>query len=153
MLTIHLTLVALLATFSAAAEPAWETTIPAISSPSPPTLDVDPLIPLIPAETDHLFRRAKTGPNLGGHLACHDANFTGACAYYVEPRGECHYYLFKHWDKYTSIGPDKGQFCYFYERGDCYGDGIQLEWPGTRNLRGRRFDNRVKSWKCWVKDW
>jgi hypothetical protein len=100
-----------------------------------------------PALPAHLQGRAEK--MIGVHKACHDANFTGSCATYSEPHGECHNYPYKHWKKYTSILPLPGQFCYFYEEGDCYGSKVELRFPGSNNLRGDRFDNKVKSWKCW----
>ncbi|KAH7122279.1 hypothetical protein B0J11DRAFT_334728 [Dendryphion nanum] len=90
------------------------------------------------------------GGNPGGHLACADADFQGDCHYYYEPPSGCHNYEFERWDKWTAIKPNKGQYCYFFEEADCYGSKVELRWPGTNNLRGKKFDNRIKSWNCWT---
>ncbi|KAF2273319.1 uncharacterized protein EI97DRAFT_161086 [Westerdykella ornata] len=141
-----------LAGFATAASPTWSTYQPGtfssvdirineeIGEGSAATISLP--VPLFP-------REEKKGPQWGGHFACHDANFTGACHYYVEKRGACHEYEKENWEKYTSIGPDKGQWCYFYEGEQCLGDHVELRHPGSRNLRRKRFDNRVKSWNCW----
>ncbi|KAF2659466.1 hypothetical protein K491DRAFT_196906 [Lophiostoma macrostomum CBS 122681] len=93
-----------------------------------------------PSNTDHP----------GRHMACADANFTGSCAVYNEPLNGCNNYPSEMYDKYTAIQPSPGQTCWFFEAEQCLGDHIKLEYPGTSNLRGLRWDNRIKSWNCWT---
>jgi hypothetical protein len=48
----------------------------------------------------------------------------------------------------TSIRPDKKQMCVFYSDVNCNGDTDWIRWPGSANMRGRRFDNKAASWNC-----
>ena len=89
----------------------------------------------------------------GGHTACTDSNFGGECKFFEDlPDTGCHNYPVVFHDKWSTIRPNPGQFCHFHDMVDCYGSTLRLEWPGSENLRGKRFDNRVKSWQCWKKD-
>ncbi|KAF2749247.1 hypothetical protein M011DRAFT_525151 [Sporormia fimetaria CBS 119925] len=85
----------------------------------------------------------------GGHYACSESNFTGHCQYYVAKFGECHNYEHAQWKRWTSLSPNEGIYCWFFNNGDCFGKHLELKHPGTRNLRGLRFDNMAVSWKCW----
>ena len=95
--------------------------------------------------------------NPGGHLACSDANFTGACQHYQEPVDKCITYTDRAdistaagGSKITSVGPDRGQTCYFFDHEMCTGNFMELGYPGSSNLRGLRFDNVIRSWKCYL---
>ena len=36
----------------------------------------------------------------------------------------------------------------FFDGDDCQGKADWIRHPGTKNMRGRRFDNKVRSWRC-----
>lgn len=48
----------------------------------------------------------------------------------------------------SSVSMEEGQTCLVFDMPDCYGSDDWLRSPGSQNLRGRRFDNRIVSWRC-----
>ncbi|KAF2017087.1 hypothetical protein BU24DRAFT_407160 [Aaosphaeria arxii CBS 175.79] len=86
---------------------------------------------------------------IGEHYACNDSLYGGPCETFATRLGVCANYPPGFSDKITSIKISKGQFCNFYDKLDCYGTALRVDHPGTANLRGKRFDNRARSWKCW----
>jgi hypothetical protein len=79
---------------------------------------------------------------------CTDANFGGNCQYLHDLTYQCHNLPAELNKQVTSLRPDKGQLCMFYEGTECGGRADWIRWPGTTNMRGRRFDNSVSSWQC-----
>jgi len=80
---------------------------------------------------------------------CNDSNFGGKCVYFTTTYPRICYPLPADMaGKISSIRPDKNQVCRFYEGENCGGQADWLRHPGTKNMRGRRFDNKVKSFKC-----
>jgi hypothetical protein len=61
---------------------------------------------------------------------------------------DCHEFKDDYFGSISAFRPDKGQVCYLYTESKCGGDFDSLVFPGSSNMRGRRFDNRAKSWKC-----
>ncbi|KAF2830095.1 hypothetical protein CC86DRAFT_436180 [Ophiobolus disseminans] len=82
---------------------------------------------------------------------CNNINFDhehGKCVYFREVTNKCFNLPSDMAGQISSIRPDKGQLCRFFENTDCGGKADWIRWPGTKNMRGRRFDNRVRSWNC-----
>lgn len=84
----------------------------------------------------------------GHFFACINADLTGTCKKFEDTTKTCHNFPAEYVNTISSIQPDKRQTCYFYNKVDCLGEVDGLMWPGSRNLRGRRFDNQAVSWQC-----
>ncbi|KAF2848884.1 hypothetical protein T440DRAFT_509254 [Plenodomus tracheiphilus IPT5] len=79
---------------------------------------------------------------------CDSKNFAGTCKVFTSALNKCTNLPHDFQNVATSIKPDKGQTCRFYDREDCFGTGEWIRWPGSGNMRGRRWDNRARSWVC-----
>ncbi|KAH7398928.1 hypothetical protein DE146DRAFT_782733 [Phaeosphaeria sp. MPI-PUGE-AT-0046c] len=84
----------------------------------------------------------------GDLYVCTDSQFGGECEYFHALTYNCYNLAPKFRHALTSIRPDKNQMCQFYAEDNCVGDSDWMRWPGSGNMRGRRFDNRVASWTC-----
>jgi hypothetical protein len=84
----------------------------------------------------------------GDIFVCTDSDFKGVCEYMHSVTYVCNNFGDKYAGLLSSIRPDKGQLCLFYDKKDCFGDADWIRWPGSSNMRGRRFDDRAQSWKC-----
>lgn len=84
----------------------------------------------------------------GDLYVCTDTQFGGDCEYFHALTYNCYNLADKFKHKLTSIRPDKNQMCQFYDSDNCVGDSDWIRWPGSGNMRGRRFDNRAASWTC-----
>jgi hypothetical protein len=84
----------------------------------------------------------------GDIFVCTDADFTGTCEYFHNLTYECYNLDDRFRRQLTSIRPDKNQLCLFFDEDNCAGNADWIRWPGSGNMRGRRFDNRAASWKC-----
>ncbi|KAH6444603.1 hypothetical protein HBI59_096880 [Parastagonospora nodorum] len=84
-----------------------------------------------------------------GHFyACTNVDLMGTCQKFEDTTKTCHNFPAEYVGSISSIQPDRHQTCYFYDKADCGGEMDELIWPGSSNLRGRRFDNRAVSWTC-----
>ncbi|KAF1916799.1 hypothetical protein BDU57DRAFT_418557, partial [Ampelomyces quisqualis] len=84
----------------------------------------------------------------GDLYVCTDINFSGTCSYFHALTYNCYNFDAPFRRQISSIRPDKNQVCIFYENEDCGGSDDWVRWPGSANMRGRRFDNRAASWRC-----
>ncbi|KAH7392749.1 hypothetical protein BKA66DRAFT_21375 [Pyrenochaeta sp. MPI-SDFR-AT-0127] len=84
----------------------------------------------------------------GDIFVCTDTAFRGTCEYFHNVTYQCHNLPANLQKQLSSIRPDKGQLCIFYDDQDCFGAAHWMRWPGSGNMRGRRFDNKVVSWRC-----
>jgi hypothetical protein len=97
----------------------------------------------------HLSPPTPTPESTPGDLyVCTDANWGGSCQYIHALTHNCYNFVDPLLKSLTSIRPDKNQMCVFYSGVDCVGDTDWIRWPGSGNMRGRRFDNKVASWNC-----
>ncbi|KAF2036281.1 hypothetical protein EK21DRAFT_106384 [Setomelanomma holmii] len=88
----------------------------------------------------------------GAITVCTSANFDtlsgGLCQDIKQTLGQCHNFGSVLRKKLTSIRPDQGQICYSYDEDEWFGGADWLVWPGSGNMRGRRFDKMAASWMC-----
>ncbi|KAF2865340.1 hypothetical protein BDV95DRAFT_586739 [Massariosphaeria phaeospora] len=89
---------------------------------------------------------------MGRWKGCDNANFTGMCQDFRDSLIECHDLPVELKDRMTSVAVVSGQYCWFFEGNKCLGTKLEVKPPGTLNLRGRRFDNAIRSWKCWKQE-
>jgi hypothetical protein len=86
--------------------------------------------------------------NPGDLYVCTDTQFTGDCSYFHAVTYQCYNLLPQYRKKLSSIRPDKNQLCIFFAEDNCNGAVDWMRWPGSGNMRGRRFDNEAASWQC-----
>ncbi|KAF1999104.1 hypothetical protein P154DRAFT_577257 [Amniculicola lignicola CBS 123094] len=112
-----------------------------------------PILTLLPL-TLALPNALPSDPAPGAFFSCIDSLYEGDCKYHSPPPEtrlrHCHNFDRGAWNKISSINPDPGAYCWFFTGEECLGDHLELRWPGSSNLRGLRWDNAVRSWKCWA---
>ncbi|KAI8934634.1 hypothetical protein NX059_008327 [Plenodomus lindquistii] len=92
----------------------------------------------------------KTGVDIGiGDIyVCQSKDFGGVCRLLKSVVNKCENLPYDLTGTLTSIKPYKNQMCRFFSQDNCYGDSDWMRWPGSKNMRGRRFDNKARSWQC-----
>jgi hypothetical protein len=91
----------------------------------------------------------------GSVFFCPDIHWNGVCAWAQGELDTCSPMIFAREDnmdgdmgnKVSSIGPDLGAKCIFFNEADCNGISITLTYPGLAELPAA-FNDNVKSWKC-----
>ncbi|KAF2741094.1 hypothetical protein EJ04DRAFT_592753 [Polyplosphaeria fusca] len=116
----------------------------------PFTLALPPVsIPPVPSHTTP-FSLPTPQPQVAsaGFYSCIDSEFKGECKQHSSALATCNNLDVGAYDQISAIRVDKYITCSFYEDEQCLGDHLELEAPGSENLRGKRWDNRIKSWNC-----
>lgn len=95
----------------------------------------------------------------GAVFFCPEPDWIGKCAFIKAKLEECQSMIFKNSNTgneaynmgsmVSSIGPDKGARCIFYQQIDCQGPFIELAYPGLEQL-SPDYNKNVHSWMCYA---
>ncbi|KAJ7222895.1 hypothetical protein C8J57DRAFT_241847 [Mycena rebaudengoi] len=88
-------------------------------------------------------------PNvLGNIFVCVDPNFLGTCATFHGASGQCINFPPPFQHSISSVGPDPGQDCLFFDQPNCLGRHLLIQFPGILNLATVGFDDVIMSFVC-----
>ncbi|KAL8958723.1 MAG: hypothetical protein Q9193_004274 [Seirophora villosa] len=80
---------------------------------------------------------------------CTKANFDGRCENLQSNLGQCYSLVNGFNDKISSLGPSEGTTCTVYKNRGCTGPILSgIRFPGITNLKDRRFNDIITSYKC-----
>ncbi|KAF2090035.1 hypothetical protein K490DRAFT_62909 [Saccharata proteae CBS 121410] len=90
-----------------------------------------------------------------GIWACSDVDWAGNCRKLVAPYGNEYCNTLGDLDEVvSSVGPDQGISCNFYDNGACLdmgipgADMIELTWPGVANLVEMGWNDKILAYNC-----